>query len=136
MALKKFISGDIEHRRRQTAAVSRMMLQCFTAIYHHWPDRSKRNHLGTILEEALVAFAIKACEDDGSPCRGSDISGMLGIPRSNIQRSLERLLQNEMIRKDGRIYLCNPEFLKKIDPDDWTRIHRAVLDAATALRRG
>ena len=77
-------------RHKQSAIIGRLTVACFVAMRSGYD----RKHLGAVFEELLTALAIRVADDLGAPpLTASDLSRHLGLPRSNVRRCLEALIE-------------------------------------------
>lgn len=97
----------------------------------------ERKHLGAVFEELLVALAIRVNDDFGAPpITASDIARHLGVPRSNVRRCLDLLIDEGVIRKEGEHgYRGELDWLAaRIDAGYFRKIHDAIIIAADQLK--
>ncbi|WP_312015620.1 helix-turn-helix domain-containing protein [Bradyrhizobium liaoningense] len=120
-------------RHKQSAIISRLTVTCFMAMRSGYA----RKHLGAVFEEILVALATRINDDFGAPpISASDISRHLGLPRSNVRRCLEVLIDEGVIRKEGEHgYRGELDWLAaRIDAEYFLKIRDAIVAAADELK--
>ena len=123
----------LARRHKESAIVGRLTVACFVAMRSGYA----RKHLGAVFEELLVALAIRVADDLGAPpLTASDLSRHLGLPRSNVRRCLDALINEGVIRKDGEYgYRGALDWLAaRIDAPYFLRIRDAIITAADELK--
>ena len=120
-------------RHTQSAIISRLTVACFVAMRSGYA----RKHLGAVFEELLVGLAIRIADDHGAPpLTASDLSKLLGLPRSNVRRCFEALISEGVIRKVGEHgYRGELDWLaSRIDAEYFLKIRDAIITAADELK--
>ncbi|WP_407155127.1 helix-turn-helix domain-containing protein [Bradyrhizobium sp. STM 3557] len=120
-------------RPRQSAIVGKLMVACFMAMRSGYP----RKHLGAVFEELLVGMTIRVSDELRAPPRSaSDISKYLGLPRSNVRRCLDALIEQGVLRKvDEHGYTGELDWLaSRIEAEYFLKIRDAIITAADELK--
>jgi len=121
-------------RHKQSAIIGRLTVACFVALRSGYA----RKHLGAVFEELLVGLAIRINDDLGArPLTASDISKILGLPRSNVRRCLDALVGEGVLRKEAERggYRGELDWLaSRIDAEYFLRIRDAIVIAADELK--
>ena len=123
----------LANRHKQSAIIGRLTVACFVAMRSGYA----RKHLGAVFEELLVGLAIRINDDLGmSPLTASDIAKHLGLPRSNVRRCLDALIEEGVIRKDDECgYRGELDWLaSRIDAEYFIKIRDAIITAADELK--
>jgi predicted transcriptional regulator len=138
------VTERLARRHHESAIVSCLILECLQQMYPFYPRRSRRKN-GTAtrsaaieVDDVMVAMAIR-CNDHngGDPYTIAAIVKQLKLPRSNVVRSLGRLVSHQVIdRIDGHHYLGNLNFLEaRIDAPYFRKIRTAIFVAARDLKK-
>ena len=120
-------------RHKQSAIVGRLLVACFVAMRSGYA----RKHLGAVFEELLVAMMIRMSDELGAPPRtASDISRYLGLPRSNVRRCLNALIDEGVVRKvNENGHTGELDWLaSRLDAEYFLTIRDAIVTAADALK--
>ncbi|QOG18060.1 helix-turn-helix domain-containing protein [Bradyrhizobium sp. SEMIA] len=120
-------------RHKQSAIIGRLTVACFVAMRSGYA----RKHLGAVFEELLTALAIRVADDLGAPpLTASDLSRHLGLPRSNVRRCLEALIEEGVVRKENEHgYRGELDWLaSRIDAEYFLIIRNAIITAADELK--
>ncbi len=134
MTVEKFSKGNADYRRQQAASVGRMILTIFAAAHHNYAAVTHNDdHVGRLMQEWLVLFAIRVSEQDKKPMTISRLARYLRMPRSNVERAVDDLLKRGVIEPDGKSYVSGRNYLERTDLNDWRHIHEAVIRCASEL---
>jgi len=120
-------------RHKQSAIIGRLTVACFVAMRSGYD----RKHLGAVFEELLTALAIRVADDLGAPpLTASDLSRHLGLPRSNVRRCLEALIEEGVVRKENEHgYRGELDWLaSRVDAAYFQTIRDAIIRAADELK--
>jgi len=120
-------------RHKQSAIIGRLTVACFVAMRSGYD----RKHLGAVFEELLTALAIRVADDLGTPpLTASDLSRHLGLPRSNVRRCLEALIEEGVVRKENEHgYRGELDWLaSRVDAVYFRTIRDAIVRAADELK--
>ena len=120
-------------RHKQSAIIARLTVACFMALRSGYA----RKHLGAVFEEVLVGLAIRINDDLGArPLTASDISRILGLPRSNVRRCLDALAGEGVLRREAEGgYRGQLDWLaSRIDAEYFLKIRDAIVIAADELK--
>ena len=119
---------------RQAAIVSRAMLVCFKELRAAYPSRD--GTVGQMFQDIFVAMAVRLSnERTKAPSSVLGLSRLTHLPRSNVGRSIKRLLGRGIIRQQGAGYAGDGAFLVAgIDRRHLSRIVGAIVGAAHELQ--
>jgi DNA-binding MarR family transcriptional regulator len=119
---------------QQAAIVSTMMLAVARAMHGDY----RRKHVGAVWEELLTAFVLWQADTVTDPMSVAEIAKVLGIPRSNVKRALDALIDDNhgLARKTGQRYCRNVDFVS-VRPNSrhFTDIRVSVIRAGRELER-
>jgi DNA-binding transcriptional ArsR family regulator len=120
-------------RHHQAAILSRMMVTIIAALHSTY----RRKNVGAVFSELMVAFAIRINDDDGKPpLQINTIAKIVKMPRSNVRRALEVLVEVGMAKKQDDGYVGDLEFLKaRLNPPYWQEALEAIDTAAKELSK-
>ncbi|WP_139486474.1 hypothetical protein [Bradyrhizobium ivorense] len=96
----------------------------------------RRKHVGAVAEENFVAAVVVDNDDAGKPpISVSGIAQALNMPRSNVGRAVNALVDQGRIRKEGRGYVTDLDFFaERINADYFKNIQKAIITAARELQ--
>ncbi len=124
-------SDLVEKRRRQSTILARLMVEWFSALRVGYD----RKHIGAVAEELLVASVIRINDDDRlPPLTPTDIAKRLNLPRSNVRRCLDVLIEEGVAAKSGAGYRGKIDWLAaRVDAPYVHKIRDAIIVAADQL---
>ena len=131
--ITKNSDATLTKRHRQSAIVGRLLVAGFVAMRSGYA----RKHIGAVLEELLVALAVRIADDFGAPpLTASHLSKHLGLPRSNVRRCLDALISEGVIRKEGEHgYRGELDWLAaRVDAEYILKIQGAIITAADEVK--
>jgi DNA-binding IclR family transcriptional regulator len=103
----------------------------------HGATQRLPSQASAVFEEILVGLAIRIADDLGAPAlTATDISKVLGLPRSNVRRCLDALISERVIQKEGEHgYRGELDWLAaRIDAEYILKIRDAIITAAEHLK--
>src|SRR5215468_11256182 len=98
MPHKDVLNPDVARRRQGAWIIARMMMDIAHAMRSEPAYRRKQ---GLALGPMFVLFAIRVGEAEGKPLGATDISEMVKIPRSSVQRYAQELVKRKIVKKTG-----------------------------------
>jgi CRP-like cAMP-binding protein len=136
LAVGMFAQTSISKRQRQSAVMSAAILVMFREMCEVYRPHEK--NIGRKIQELFVLLAIRL--QDGSrrtkPLSTRQISRMTNLPRSNVQRVLQRLAHERLIVKTDEGYEGDDNYLlANLEARYHRRIMGTFLGAANQLRR-
>lgn len=126
-------SKELDNLLQQATIVSSMML---TVIQHMHGDFDHK-HPGAILEQLIVAFVFWGRDTISRPLTVTEVAKILRIPRSNVDRAVDVLNQQGLIREIKRQRFGRNLNFIAVRPNSthFVEIRMAVMAAGDALRR-
>lgn len=127
------VPGHLIKRHTQSAIVSKMVLviyDCMREVYQRKPS------LNAMLEEMVIACLIRRNDFDGNePMKATQISKATGIPRTNVNRAADIMINSGIVKKERGGFTSNLEFLEeKKEAEYFKNMLTAIHEASRELR--
>lgn len=120
-------------RRKQSAIVSQLVLEIAAAMRL----LNKRGRgLHTIFLEMMIVATIRVNDEaGGAPMTITAIAKNLNVPRTNVIRAADAILQIGMLKKEAGALVSNPAYIAaRIDATYFVNMVTSILKAADDLR--
>ena len=92
----------------QTLIVTNMLVDCMRTAH---AAAYSYKHIGASFEDMFVSFAVLIGTAEARPMSATKIAGFLGLPRTNVLRSLAKLEKRKFIYRVGHAYLTDLDLL-------------------------
>jgi DNA-binding MarR family transcriptional regulator len=125
------VNADEKKLLLQASIVATMML----ALARGFHGDYRNKHVGRVWEELLVCFVLWKTDTALEPMTALGISRYLGIPRSNVSRAIDALIDGGLVRKVHRRYGRDTDFISARPNSRFFReIREAIVTAGSQLQ--
>jgi hypothetical protein len=125
---------EFKARQEASAIVSQMLLLIVRLLLEGY-DRNGE-HIGAVWPELMIGMTIRLNDDRGhAPISQLGIVRATGMPRGSVQRWLDILVEQHVVKKSGPGYICDARHLQeRLNSRHFKRIVRAIRAAARLLK--